>query len=161
MWIAVDPKFGPYEVNAVGDIRRSDTHRPKRPTMSRFGYHVIGLWRDNRQSLLYVHALVAEAFIGARPDGLCVNHKDGNKTNNQWQNLEYITRGENIVHGVGLKLHPFGQRNGHSKLTNAQAVDIRRRALAGESTKALADEFGVGQPIVSQIKHGTRWRHLN
>lgn len=50
----------------------------------------------------YVHHLVAEVFHGESV--LEVNHKDGNKLNNHWTNLEYVTRRENHLHGVELGL---------------------------------------------------------
>lgn len=49
-----------------------------------------------------VHALVAAAFIGERPEGLDVNHKDGDKTNNRACNLEYVTRSENVLHSFDV-----------------------------------------------------------
>ena len=46
----------------------------------------------------YVHCLVAEKFLGPRPMGMDVNHKDGNKLNNRIENLEYATRSRNRLH---------------------------------------------------------------
>lgn len=45
-----------------------------------------------------VHQLVAGAFLGACPEGLEINHIDGNQLNNRMENLEYITHRENILH---------------------------------------------------------------
>jgi hypothetical protein len=45
-----------------------------------------------------VHNLVAETFIGKKPFGSQVNHKDGNKGNNTPENLEYISQKENLRH---------------------------------------------------------------
>ena len=44
------------------------------------------------------------------------------------------------------------------KLTKARAAEIRRRALAGELTRNLAEEFGVSSALVSNIKHGVKWK---
>lgn len=52
-----------------------------------------------------VHRLVAECAFGPCPTGLVVNHKDGNKLNNNPENLEYCTIGENIRHAINLGLH--------------------------------------------------------
>ena len=56
------------------------------------GYHKIAL--PDRQ--VKVHHLVAEAFIGPRPEGLTIDHIDNNKLNNHYSNLEYVTLQENL-----------------------------------------------------------------
>lgn len=55
----------------------------------------------------YRHKVIAECFIGKRPKGYTINHKDGNKLNNNVSNLEYITREENFKHALdnGLKIN--------------------------------------------------------
>ena len=52
-----------------------------------------------------IHSLVALFYLGERPEGLCVNHKDGNKLNNRPCNLEYVTITENIHHSIEMGLH--------------------------------------------------------
>lgn len=44
----------------------------------------------------YIHQLVAQVFIGPRPVGKEINHIDGDKYNNHYTNLEYVTRGEQL-----------------------------------------------------------------
>lgn len=59
-----------------------------------------GYWSVNRNNkTYYVHRLVAEAFLGGVQD-LQVNHKDGNKANNHWTNLEWVTPESNRAHAV-------------------------------------------------------------
>lgn len=147
-----------YEINRDGAVRRIDTGRIKKAVVARNGYPVFNLWQNNKGAVLYQHRLLAEAFIGPCQPGWTVNHIDGNKLNNALENLEYLTAVDNIqdmwTKGRGCS----GERNGHSKLTKSQAQEICARANAGERTCDLAKEFGVGSPIVSQIKHGTRWK---
>ena len=63
-------------------------------------YQQVSLAKDNSPVNAYIHHLVAEAFIGPRPDGAEINHKDCDKTNNAVDNLEYVSRGENIAHAL-------------------------------------------------------------
>ena len=63
-------------------------------------YRQVSLAKDNSPVNAYIHHLVAAAFIGPRPDGAEVNHKDCDKTNNAVDNLEYVSRGENIAHAL-------------------------------------------------------------
>lgn len=161
MWKPVAAELGPYEVNARGEVRRIGTERLKKLTTNAAGYPVVGLWHKNRGVVCYVHHLVAEAFIGPRPPGAHINHLDGDKTNPAAENLEYCTPRENTAHALRTGILDIcGEANYAAKLTEAQARTIFARAWDGERTSDLAREFGVKPPIVSQIKHGDRWKHL-
>jgi hypothetical protein len=63
-------------------------------------YLQLTLAKNNENHPRYVHHLVAAAFLGTKPEGAEVNHKDCDKTNNAVDNLEYVSRGENIAHAL-------------------------------------------------------------
>ncbi|MCC2547733.1 NUMOD4 motif-containing HNH endonuclease [Hymenobacter sp. BT175] len=69
------------------------------------GYYVVNLGGPEGLKQRYVHELVAAAFIGPRPEGATINHKDGNKLNNTPANLEYCTYAENNEHARGTGLN--------------------------------------------------------
>jgi hypothetical protein len=50
-----------------------------------------------------------------------------------------------------------GERNPGAKITRDQALEIRRRAIAGENQRILAAAFGVSRNLVSEIKRGKVW----
>lgn len=106
-----------YEVSSKGSVRSVarviERAHPKNPARvqvrayggrvlrlqnSRQGYVSVGLWRQNRGHTHDVHVLVCEAFLGSRAPGMDVNHKDGNRKNNHIENLEWVTRRENLMH---------------------------------------------------------------
>jgi hypothetical protein len=147
-----------YEINCLGQIRRIDSGRIKTAVVAANGYLVVNLWRANKGRVYCVHSLLAEAFLGPRPDAETVNHIDGNRLNNSLDNLEYMSNAENARDMWRRGRGCAGERNGHSKLTADQVRAIHSRANAGERTCHLAKEYGVGSPIISQIKHGTRWQ---
>jgi hypothetical protein len=62
------------------------------------GYYVVNLCGVDGHKQRYVHDLVARAFLGEKPKRHTVNHIDGIKTNNNLQNLEYVTYSENNKH---------------------------------------------------------------
>lgn len=65
----------------------------------------VGLWKDGRKSDFLVARLVAMTFYGVPPEGYTVNHKDGNRMNNNVENLEWVTLGDNIRHAFAIGLH--------------------------------------------------------
>jgi hypothetical protein len=82
------------------------------------GYYSVVLSRNSstNRKRLYVHEIVTAAFIGPRPAGLHINHKDGIKTHSWPANLEYVTLAENTRHAVRLGLFPRGERAHSAKL---------------------------------------------
>ena len=94
-----------YEVSNFGNVRRAKpgiatfVGRPIQPISGATGYLMVCLGGIKTRRA-YVHHIVAEAFIGPRPDGHIVNHRDCNKFNNSKSNLEYVTRAENAAHAV-------------------------------------------------------------
>jgi hypothetical protein len=61
-----------------------------------YDYYYVCL-KDAGMTWVSVHKLVASKYIGVCPDGCEISHKDGNKWDNHWINLEYITHRENVV----------------------------------------------------------------
>ena len=59
----------------------------------------VNLWHNGKPITYYVHRLVAEAFLGEASSDMTVNHKDGNRQNNHVDNLEWLSRTDNIRHG--------------------------------------------------------------
>lgn len=64
------------------------------------GYKQCTIKHDGKFKTRYVHIIVAENFIPNKESKPCVNHKDGNKSNNHWTNLEWCTHKENTSHAI-------------------------------------------------------------
>ena len=60
------------------------------------GYLNVGVYFDKKQRCMYVHRLIYETFNGSVPNGYELDHVDGNRTNNSIDNLEVVTRRENV-----------------------------------------------------------------
>ena len=189
-WRIVHDGF--YEVSNFGNVRRlkpgisTFVGRPIIPVGSSSGYFQVSLG-GLRKRRMYVHQLVAEAFLGEKPKGCVVNHIDGNKINNNISNLEYITYAENSQHAVKnltrrrgpamdkrplkgpqtgdnhwTKRHPEkiarANRMPHSKMTEEKVMEARLRASNGERQNVLAKEYGICGAQMSRIIRGTRWK---
>ena len=123
---------------------RAISEKILRVSTSNCGYHQVFL---NKKGLL-VHRLVAQAFI-ENPDNLPdVNHIDGCKTNNHVENLEWVTRSENVLHAYELGLAGRGAEGSRAKFTWDEIRYIRSSPL---TRKELAKMFGVNKATIGRI----------
>lgn len=109
-----------------------------------------------------VHRLVATAFIPNPFSKRCVNHVDGNKTNNAVSNLEWVTHSENMQHAfdTGLYARRKGSKQNNAKLTEQVVEVIKSRLVAGDTGTSLAKKYGVAHGRIYDIKHGRAWTHV-
>lgn len=91
--------FEKYEVSTHGNIRNKKTQRMLKQQING-GYCHVHLMKDGKAYYRQVHRIVAETFIENPLNKETVNHKDGNKTNNHVENLEWCTHKENIHHAI-------------------------------------------------------------
>jgi hypothetical protein len=124
------------------------------------GYLVVSLKRNSVCTVRLVHSLVAEAFIGPRPEGLIVLHGSDGKQDNRLKNLSYGTYGKNNGEDKerdGTTL--IGERNPYAKATLAQVLYIRQQLESGPYGTAarLAKELGLSQDLIGCIKRGKSW----
>ena len=102
-----------------------------------------------------------EAFVGPLPKGMSVNHKNGEKSDNRTENLEYVTLRENELHAVRNGLKARGERHFGARLTEEIVRDIRKRVLRGEATrKQIREELNMPKATITQAISGTTWRHI-
>lgn len=123
-WRDVVGYEGIYSVSNLGRVRRdapSRNSRVGRPMNLAYTkrYVLITLSKNTIQKSHSVHALVAAAFIGPRPDNQEVNHKDTNKHNNRSSNLEYQTRLGNAQHAAANGLYLTGESHPHYRQPDA------------------------------------------
>ena len=155
---------GVYEVSDDGDVKRL---KPGRGAMvghclahpiDSSGYPNLSFCVNGKQNQLRQHTVVAAMFLGDRPEGCEINHKDGDKTNCSASNLEYVTKSDNAkhAHDAGLIRKP-GQR---SKLTVEDVISIRNLRSNGETQGIIAKRFGIDQGHVSAIINRKIWRNI-
>ena len=105
VWI--DDEEWPYEVSDKGQVRRmkgTEFGRPPRgdnlSIHSDGRYSLSQLSKNGVVKTIRIHRLVLEAFLGPSPVGYETNHRDGNKSNNSIENLEWVTPLENRKHAT-------------------------------------------------------------
>lgn len=161
------PRYGYMKFNRAGTIVLGKSGKPfSLHWRNKDGYVVFrpSVVEDKKKKRInrLVHRYVAKAFV-SNPYGYSeVNHIDGNKENNNADNLEWCTRQENVIHSyrTGLVAPGIrsGEKNGRHKLTQAQADEIRKLSAEGVSKYRLAKKYGVGWTTVQHVVLGDTWR---
>lgn len=155
------PNHPNYSINRNGDVYNNKTRHLMKHSQSNTGYCTVFVDGKNRT----LHRLLAMTFI-PNPDNLpCINHKDGNKLNNDLSNLEWCNHATNERHAynIGLKCSWFthGENTPNNKLTRTDVDYIRNNHKPYNNTygtKALADKYGVSSSCVSAIVHHKNWK---
>lgn len=177
IWGDVPGWDGYYQASNLGRVRSLDryiTYRNGRthlhegtvltPASNGTGYHFIYLQKRQRIVKFYVHRLAMLVFVGECPDGKEVNHKNGDKADNQLSNLEYVTKGQNRKHAydvLGAKRPGPGERNNRAKLTGEQVLKIREMYATGKYTQVeLGKKFGIGGRAICAIVNRENWSHI-
>lgn len=150
-----------YQVSNFGDVssyrRQGATGGILLKTTDSQGYSRVTLFSGNKKSV-FVHRLVAEAFLPNHHNKPQVNHIDGVKTNNNVRNLEWATGKENSQHAHALGLSKATR--GNSKLTNEDIQDIRLFASKGIKQKDIAQLYPVNRQSISLIVNNLTWRNV-
>lgn len=111
-----------------------------------------------------VHRLVMETFNPIDNSQLLqVNHKDGNKHNNNINNLEWVTNMENMHHAIknNLAKKARGEEAGCVKLTEKQVLEICDLLQSGtDSLAQIGKKYGVSKYCIFDIKHKKSWSWL-
>lgn len=133
----------------------------RKPQLNRYGYPVVCLNGKPKAVLKSIHRMVVEAFIGPIPDGMQVNHKDGNKENNHLDNLEICTGSQNQLHRHRVLGQHRGEKHPRAVLTNKSVRQIIKMFDDGFSNREIGERFGVDRTTIGHIKKGKTWGWLS
>jgi hypothetical protein len=169
---------GIYSVSNLGRVKknrgkRNSTEFIIKPWQVARGYLAIRLYKNGSGTSVKVHKLVASAFLGQRPEGMQINHKDPRtgKTDNRASNLEYLTPKGNMQHAKehgllnppkgerhGSKTHPDstprGEKNGHAKIKDAEIPRIFQLRRQGYLLREIGVIVGLSQQQICTILKG-------
>lgn len=170
IWRSVERYDGRYNVSNYGRVMSLCRHnligrrvktRILIPQVNLFGYIHVVLSNDAITHTLVVHRLVMEAFFPIRDlDKVQINHKNGIKSDNRLENLEWCTRSQNQKHAVinGLKIT---NPENHSKLKACEVLEIRRLYATGKFKQSmLGAMFKLCQQQISSLIRKEYWKHI-
>lgn len=147
---------GIYEVSNLGRVKSlKRKYRTKdiilNHTITKLGYCAVYLNDNNKRTDMFLHRLVAIAFIPNPENKPCVNHINGIKTDNRLDNLEWCTVYENNIHSykTGLKVAKKGLNHYRSTFSKEDILEIRNNNL---SHRKIAKLYGVSHNVIGDIK---------
>jgi hypothetical protein len=155
-------KDTPYYISEDGKIFRDG--KEKNTTMSNKGYKMVSTYFYGKSNKLYIHRLVAICYVPNPNNKQQVNHIDGDKLNNHYTNLEWVTNQENRNHAIKNKLHCVGIDVPNSKLTEDDVLWIRKNYIKSHRKfggNALALKFNVSGSCILQVVTNKQWKHLS
>jgi hypothetical protein len=123
---------------------------------SRTGYAKLNLWKSGKMYTRFLHILLLEAFVGRRRKNQETRHLNGRRNDNRLINLVWGTHRENVADSIRHGTWVHGTM-GNARLTEA---DVRKIRNARGTQRAIAEQFGVSQSTIWQIKSGNAWKHV-
>ena len=158
-WKSVEGYEGLYEVSDQGRVRSLGNNKSRKEKIlkqqkNKGGYLKVSLCKDGHLKPLFVHRIVAKAFI-PNPNNLeTVNHKDEVKSNNAATNLEWMTQGDNVIYSQARQVQMFDKKTGELLSTFP-------------STREAWRVTGINQSSISECCRGKlksaggyKWRYL-
>jgi hypothetical protein len=162
---------GLYQASSLGKIKslvkRSKNVNYLKEGVTKAGYKMVTLCKNKKRYTKSSHRLIAEAFYGLSKND--VNHKDGNKLNNNIENLEYVTKSENTKHAIntGLFKPNYTKIAIESRKKVAQIDVINNNILMiYESSHEAARQTGFNRGNIStccrqnKIMYNYKWQYL-
>lgn len=150
------PGYPGYCVSRDGRVWSDISGRFLTPQVHRRGYLFVPLkLQTGKQRNRYIHRLVALTYIPNPENKPQVNHIDGDKKNNHWSNLEWVSNLENAHHAIENNLMP------HNVVSEKQVHDICEKLEQGISVMKISKDTGIPYFTISAIRLGRNWKHIS
>lgn len=141
-----------YKITQDGKVYSEKSKKFLTNSLSTHGYYKISLCKNEKQKTFKVHRLVAEHFIDNPENRKCVNHKNGKKTDNRVQNLEWCTFSENTYHAyrTGLRIPTKGNQytNGKKWKIGDEELGFIKSNMGKLTQQQMAEQLNVHQTTI-------------
>lgn len=145
-----------YIVSTDGNIFSVRRAKMLSPHLDGDGYLAVTLYGKT----LKMHRLIMLVFSGENIKET-VNHKNGIKTDNRLENLEWMTREENQLHAIDNKLHAHNESVHTARLSVADVEKIKALFVEYKlNDTEIGDIFGVNNSTISNIRRKIAWKNI-
>ena len=132
-----------------------------KPVHNGRGYtHIVIRMADGKAKTYQVHAIVLDAFVGPKPEGLEARHHNNVRDDNRLDNLSWATRSVNNLDKHAHGTMPIGEKHSQAKLTESQVKELRRKLHKGSTFAAISEEYGITHVTAARIYRGILWSHV-
>ena len=146
-----------YLISKEGFVKNEKTGRILKTQNNGNGYQKITLTIKGIQVQKYIHRLVAEYFIPKVKGKKQVNHKNGIKTDNRVENLEWVNNSENQIHAHLNNLKPNGNKLWNGKFSEKDIKLIFELDKKGVKRFLIAKRMNCSKSTISDILNGKRY----
>lgn len=166
VWKPVKGFEGLYDISDQGCVRNTRNRYLLKLQNSGNGYFKVQLCKKGKVYRVWVHRLVAEAFVPNPQQFPVVDHIDCNKRNNLASNLEWVTQKENSRRAYSKGLVPnfqrfYGEQHPNHVLNEKQVSEIKAAYQTGLiSQRQLARMYGVSQTTIKMIVNNQTWKEV-
>lgn len=158
-WKDIEDYEGYYMISDYGRVKNTRTnHISSLSDINSVGYQRVTLYVPIRKRF-FVHRLVAYHFCDGYQEELVVNHKDGNKQNNHFSNLEWVIRSENDLHAFkndlrGLTGRAIQQKQKANRKVIVKSLKTNEIIYIFKNYKECAAYFGLNETYIQQCCRG-------
>lgn len=161
LWRDVNGYEGLYQISNLGrvkSLKRKNKYKHNEEIIMKElfdgNYLFIRLSKNSKKKNFLIHRLVAEAFIKEIKGKEYVNHKNGIKTDNRVENLEWVTASENTIHAI---------KNGLKRLPNKKIIQIDNNKIVKHwnSIKEASETLGINRANIGACCRNERKRAGN
>lgn len=158
-----------YAISSAGRIKsihkKTGDEREIHGTKVAKGLKVVNIRiKDDRPKGIYVHKFVAEHFVEKDDESKnFIIHKDGNKSNNNWENLQWATQKElyDFQVKIGIYDNTVKASRERAKMSESKVRLLKKWLKEGKTKKTiLAKRMGISYMQLNRIERGENWGHV-